>query len=291
MTLGSIIGNEKVVRRLMKAVEANNISHAYLFEGNGLVDKLQISENFVKAILCLSPSGGDSCELCSSCKKINHGNHEDLIYLRAEGSSIKDEVVFQLQGRLGKKPYMGIRNVAIIENADTMTLRAQNRLLKTLEEPWPGTIIILLSENMENLTQTILSRCVIYKLNPLHMGENTNITDKAIHIAQMLLRRKAFYEIVKKMDEYTATKEAAYQLLDVLETWYRDVLLFEFDIHQGSDILYYQGRLTEIEEQSRIFQRERIYSAVENIEEARNLLNRNMNIGYTLKNMILKIIA
>ena len=57
---------------------------------------------------------------------------------------------YLLQERLSKKPYYGDRNIAIIKDADTMTAKAQNRLLKTLEEPHPGTVIILLSKNILN---------------------------------------------------------------------------------------------------------------------------------------------
>lgn len=292
MSLRSIKGNHNVIKRLMQAVENNKISHAYILEGDLSVDKLQIAENFVKAILCLSDTGtGDSCESCTCCKKINHGNHEDLIYVKAEGNSIKDEEIFQLQSRLNKKPYWGNRNIAIIENADTMTLRAQNRLLKTLEEPPAGTVIILLSENIENLAQTILSRAIIYRLNSLHVAEGDNMTDQVVRVAEMLLRKRPFYEIVKGLEAYIGAKETAYEFLDVLETWYRDVSIFAFNPPGETGLLYHQDRIEAIKAQSTTYKKERIHLAIGCIEEARGQLNRNMNIGYTLKNMVLHIIA
>lgn len=134
MSLKDTKGNEKVVERMIRAIKNRSISHAYLLEGNCSINKLALAESFVKAILC-KDGEGDSCECCSSCNKLNHGNHEDVIYLAAEGNSIKDEAVEELQSRLKKKPYVGDRNIVILRDADTMTLRAQNRLLKTLEEP------------------------------------------------------------------------------------------------------------------------------------------------------------
>lgn len=288
MSLKDIKGNRNVVERMTRAIKNQSISHAYLLEGDRSIDKRGLAENFVKAILCRE-NEGDSCECCSSCNKINHGNHEDVIYLGVEGNSIKDEAVEELQSRIKKKPYVGERNIVILEDADTMTLRAQNRLLKTLEEPAPGTVLILLSENMENLAQTILSRCVIYKLNPFETLEYKNVLEGAIIIADMLLEGKAFYEIANQLSEHTASKDVAYEFLDVLESWYRDLAVFEYD--SGQQMLFHRDRIEDIRRRSRLYPRAIIEKAVSSIEEARNDLNRNLNINYTIKNMILKMIV
>ena len=170
-----------------------------------------------------------------------------------------------------------------------MTLRAQNRLLKTLEEPAPGTVLILLSENMENLVQTILSRCVIYRLNQYESDEYKNVLDGAIIIADMILDGKAFYEISARISEYTANREAAFQFLDALESWYRDLVLFEYD--PGQEMIFYKDRIEAIRKRSRLYPKGTIEKTVALIEEAKNDINRNLNINYTMKNMILKMIA
>lgn len=288
MSLKDTKDNRKVVERMSRAVMNRSISHAYLLEGDRSTDKLCLAENFVKAILC-GKGDGDSCDCCTSCSKIDHGNHEDIIYLAAEGNSIKDEAVEELQSRLKKKPYVGDRNIAILQDADTMTLKAQNRLLKTLEEPAPGTVLILLSENMENLAQTILSRCVIFKLNSFESPEYNNLLEGAILIADMLLEGKPFYAISGRIAEYTASRDAAIEFLDALEGWYRDLAVCEYD--SRNQILFHADRAEEIVRRSRLYQRNALDRAVTAIEEARNDLNRNLNVGYTLKNMILKMIV
>lgn len=288
MSLRDIKGNRKVVERMSRAIASRSISHAYLLEGDRTIDKLGLAENFVKAILC-KDGEGDSCECCPTCHKINHGNHEDLIYLAAEGNSIKDEAVEELQARLKKKPYVGDRNIVIIQDADTMTLRAQNRLLKTLEEPTAGTVMILLSENIENLTQTILSRCVIYKLNPFETMEYKNVLDGAILIADMLLEGEPFYEISAKLADYTAGRDVAFEFLDAMESWYRDLAVCEYD--PESQMIFHTSRAGDIRKRSRLYQRGALDKAVAAIEEAKNDLSRNLNINYTIKNMILKMIA
>lgn len=288
MSLRDVKGNRKVVERMSRAITSRSISHAYLLEGDRTIDKLSLAENFVKAILC-KDGEGDSCECCPSCHKITHGNHEDVIYLATEGNSIKDEAVEELQARLKKKPYVGDRNIVILQDADTMTLRAQNRLLKTLEEPAAGTVMILLSENMENLTQTILSRCVIYRLNPYETMEYKNVLEGAILIADMVLEGNPFYEISAKLADFTGGREAAFEFLDALESWYRDLAVCEYD--PDSRMIFQTERADDIRRRSRLYQKSAIEKAVAVIEEAKNDLNRNLNINYTIKNMILKMIA
>lgn len=288
MSFHDIIGNEKVVQRMSQAIISRNISHAYLLEGDRTIDKLSIAENLAKAILCEEVTG-DSCERCSSCMKMNHGNHEDVIYIKAEGNSIKDESIEEMQGKIRNKPYSGDRNVVIIKDAGTMTLRAQNRLLKTLEEPAPGTVLILLSESMENLTQTILSRCIIYKLNPSQMPEYGMSMEGAILIADMLLEKAAFYKISKKISEFTTDRETAIELLDALENWYRDLAVSTYDVK--GHLVFQTERRKEIQKRSRQYKGDALKDAIGAIEQARNDLNRNININYTMKNMILTLIT
>ncbi|WP_051280678.1 hypothetical protein [Anaerovorax odorimutans] len=290
MSLQDVEINEKIIKRIKKSIEKGNISHAYIFESDLNVNKKLIAENFVKAILCENKefsSKGNSCNICSSCKKIEHGNYEDLIYINKEGNSIKDEVIEELQVEIKKKPYVGLRKVIIIQDADTMTVRAQNRLLKTLEEPALGTIIILLSENVENLTQTIRSRCIIFRLNPNGINKFESFFLIAKEIESMIIQGKTFYEISKVLEKEISSKEEAYLFLDALENWYRDIGIYEYDNY--GELILNQDFLGEIEKKSKLYKKAQIYEAIDCIEEARNNLNRNINISYTLKKMILKI--
>jgi len=288
MSLKNLKCQRNIIDRLIASVKSSSISHAYIFEGDNSINKLELAMNFIKAILCEGQSG-DSCEVCHCCNKINHGNYEDIISIEADGNSIKDEVIEDLQTRIKKKPYAGDRNMVIIQDADNMTLRAQNRLLKTLEEPTAGTVIILLSENIENLTQTILSRCIVYRVNNYLTINYEQTLEGAISIADMLLEGKAFHNICNKLTEFTATKEVAYEFLDALETWYRDLAVIEYD--QVGKIIKNVDKLVDIEKRRKLYKKAGIHHAVKCIEEARYDLNKNINIGYSLKSMILKIIA
>ena len=289
MSFNDIKGNKNVMERMSRVIKSRNISHAYLLEGDCTIDKIGLAESFAKAILCENISEGDSCECCASCRKISHGNHEDIIYIKAEGNSIKDESIEELQSRIRNKPYAGDRTVVILQDADTMTLRAQNRLLKTLEEPAPGTVMILLAENMENLTETIRSRCTTYKLNPFEVPDCESTMNGAIQISDMLIEGAAFYKISKKLVEFTPDRPAARGFLDAFESLYRDLVISEYDIERC--LLFNAEGFEEIRKRRRLYSVGSLEKAVVAIEEARNDLNRNLNINYTMKNMILKIIA
>ena len=127
---------KRLIERISKAIINANVSHAYIIEGDSCIDKEAFAKDFIKAILCLEEPGF-GCDRCVNCRKIDHDNYEDMYILRADELSLKDAAVSGLQENLKNKPSAGNRNIAIIEGADSMTPRAQNRLLKTLEEPNP----------------------------------------------------------------------------------------------------------------------------------------------------------
>lgn len=261
-------GNEKLVKRLIATIQNNTLSHAYIFEGEVVLDKIAFTKAFVKAVLC-EEKPGIGCDECSICRKVDHDNYEDLYYVEADGASIKDEAIEKLQERLKIKPN-GERNIAVINNADTMTLRAQNRLLKTLEEPAPGTIIILLSENIENLTNTILSRCVKFRLNYYGSESYEGMLDKASSVADMLMRGEPFYRRKEAVAEVAKDNEQTMAFLDALEKVYRDFLIIP-------------------SEEGRLYKKSQIYQNVNLIEETRRQILKGVSRNYALKNLMIKI--
>lgn len=287
MALRSIAGNERIVERLTESVRTGTVSHAYIFEGDSHVDKKTLAREFAKAVLCEDEQRGDACDQCVSCRKMDHGNYEDFIEIEADGSSIKDEAILSLQGKLAKKPYAGSRYVVVIADADTMTLRAQNRLLKTLEEPAPGTIIILLSENTENLVQTILSRCITFRFTGKDGGAAAEIRGQAGVFAKLAVEKAPFYKLSAALGEAGQKKEAAAVFLDCLERRYRDMAICAYD--RREELLYDPEDREELKRQGRLLTADRLSAAVSAIEEARRDLSRNINTGYALKSMILKL--
>ncbi len=266
MILKDIENNNKTVRRLSFIVEEKQLSHAYIFEGNEQCNKKEVADAFLKAIFCKSDALG--CEECINCSKINHGNYEDIVYISKSGNSIKDEAIEALQGKLKNKPIAGDRNIAVIENADTMTARAQNRLLKTLEEPNAGTVIILLVDNAENLLQTVRSRCVVFHLNPFNSRDYSEIEEEARRLLTQALGKVPFYKLSENIRKVSAEREQAEFFLDAFEICCRDLVLEPNEEYIAS---------------------ERIFEAIHLVEEARNELHQGINVGYTIKKLILKL--
>lgn len=289
MSLKQIQGNEQMIGRMKEAAKSREVSHAYILEGDESVDKLRIAREFVKAILCeRQQEDGSSCDLCLSCQKIDHENHEDVFFLKTDKNSVKDEAVEEMQRRLFHRPNASDRNIAIIKRADAMTLRAQNRLLKTLEEPAVGTVILLLSENSENLVPTIRSRCILYRFTSSQKELDEEILMAAAQTGELWMSQKPFYRLTKAIEPALADRASALAFLDALELWLRDCLMSQYD-SQG---VLPQGRWPQTKERLRELARccgkESIYAAVKAAEEARRKLQHNINTGYALKGMLLK---
>ena len=265
MNLKCSINNAKLKERLEKAVIDGRISHAYLFEGPSYIDKCDFARSFVKGVLC-PDNLGENCGKCSICEKIDHDNHEDITYISREGLSIKDAAIENIQDKLNVKP-LGDRNVVIINDADTMTARAQNRLLKTLEEPPGDSLIILLSENINNLAQTVLSRCVKFRIEGTQQDTGHA---KAEKIVEMCLKGKPFHEITDEVRTYLKDKEKIEQLLDSMEQVYRKLI-------------------TENQKDVPLYKFDDIYESIKAIEEARKHIKQGMSPGNALKKLILEI--
>ena len=261
--------NEGLIRRLNELVASGGISHAYIIEGDSWLDKTSFAETFAKGIFC--PKGlGENCGDCGMCDKIDHGNCEDLVYVRPEASgNVKDENIETMQEVIKTRPF-GKRHVVIIENADHMTLRAQNRLLKTLEEPPGDTVIILLSENIENLTPTVRSRCVRFHINHLGSEKYDHMMQTAEDLIEMFGRKAGFFEVMLKINDIIRDKESISALLDCMEVTYRNML-----VDQGGRVTAYSPEdLTE-----------KIYL----IEEASTDIRMNVSPASAIKNLIIKI--
>ncbi len=260
--------NNNLIVRLDNVVKDNRISHAYIFEGSGCIDKKSFAESFVKGILC-SKDLGENCGMCSNCSKVDHENHEDIIYISADGGSIKDADIISMQDKLKTKPF-GERNVVIIEDSDTMTLRAQNRLLKTLEEPPGKSIIILLSENIENLAQTIQSRCVKYRINYFGNGNYNSMIEKASRVAEMTLNRQPFFKIKKEIDDLIGSNEETAAFLDALQVVYRNMLM-----ENTKGISLYKNDI--------------LIDNIHAVEKARKQIKEGVSPAYAIKNLLLSI--
>ena len=155
----NIVGNETAKATLKKAIDLNKTSHSYMFVGISGIGKRTIAKDFGKALLCLDEN--KYCNKCKSCIEFDSNNNPDFIFIEPDNGSIKIDQIRNMQKEVSEKPIISNNKVCIINDADLMTVEAQNCLLKTLEEPPAYMTIILVGTNESNFLPTIKSRCTI----------------------------------------------------------------------------------------------------------------------------------
>lgn len=281
--------NFQNINRLAGSIINSKLSHAYIFEGQNREETTQLAIEFVMGIFCEKQSGR-ACGTCETCMKFKHENLEDFILVKSSGNSVKDEDIIYLQRRLRNKPFSAIRNVAIIENSDTMTIRAQNRLLKTLEEPNGNNIIILIANNKGNLISTIQSRCVNVKVNDnyeININDQLVLEYDLIQIAHIIAAKKSLHDFNQHISNISKDRESAKEGLEILETWFRNMLLNKTMVWSLDNIkMNTENNLLEIEKD---ISKSSLVNIIENIEIAKSDLDSNVNVAYALKSMLLKI--
>jgi DNA polymerase-3 subunit delta' len=151
-------------QRLWTAETRGRLGHAWLLAGPAGLGKRLFADRLTQALLCLHPGAeGTPCGTCSECHLFMAGNHPDLqrIVPDAESASgdIKVDAVRALVALESLTSHRGRRKVIQVVPADAMNRAAANSLLKTLEEPTQGTLLLLVSDDATRLPATIRSRC------------------------------------------------------------------------------------------------------------------------------------
>lgn len=161
-------------------------------------------------------------------------------------------------------------NIIIIDGADSITVRAQNRILKTLEDPQTASIIMLLSENSENLIQTIRSRCLTLRINvsEIEKDEETLLMEKdARTLMEDIIKAEPFYKLMQRYEDCFTAKKYVAIMLDEMEKYCSKSLKEAVE----------NGYLEEMAE------------AISLLERARQDLRIGVKPSYAMKNLILQL--
>ncbi len=172
-----IVGQEGATDFLRRAIATDRLAHAYIFAGPPGVGKMTTARAFARALLC-ERADGEPCGECRACAKVDHETHPDLYVIGPQGRGRMIPVaVFRdpdtgegLLHDLSLTPVESARKVALIDQAHAMTTATANCLLKTLEEPPPGALLILVTPRPDDLLETIRSRCHRVRFNALRPG-------------------------------------------------------------------------------------------------------------------------
>jgi DNA polymerase III delta' subunit len=163
-----VIGHENVRDALRTALDGDRLPHALLFAGPAGVGKSLVARHLAASLLCAAVEGRP-CGSCARCVQLAAGTHPDFVPIElAEGKKeIGVDAIRRLKRRMALRATAGAHKVAVIDDAERLSIAAQNALLKTLEEPPPGSHLVLVTASPRALLPTVRSRCRLVTFRPL----------------------------------------------------------------------------------------------------------------------------
>ena len=213
-----IIGHEKIKEHLQKAIGYQRVSHAYILSGEEGMGRKTIAKAFAMTLLC-EKHGTEPCMECHSCKQFLSGNHPDVIWVTHEkpASIGVDDVRIQINDTVSIRPYSSPYKIYLVDEAEKMTVQAQNALLKTIEEPPEYVIFILATTEVHKIPITILSRCQHYDFKRISIETITDRMRDLMQTEQVEVEEKALRYIAKAAD---GSMRDALSLLDQCIAFY-----------------------------------------------------------------------
>jgi DNA polymerase III subunit delta' len=314
-----------VLNMLKNSLVKNRVAHAYLLEGIRGTGKREIALLLTKSLFCESIIDRyKPCEECNNCRRINHSNHPDVHIVEPDGLSIKVDQIRSLQVEFSKKGLESLKKVYLLIHADKMSVSASNSLLKFLEEPNPGTVAFLLTEQPQKILPTILSRCQILTFHPLSplvmikqlvengveplkaplLAQLTNSLDEAqkLNVDEWFAQAQKIvvklYEVLKKNPleamvtlqtewfPHFKDKEQIHRGLDLLLLIFKDLLYIQLDRQEQIVFREENERLQQFALQT---SGRRISDQMSAILDAKRKLERNMNPQLMMEQLVLKL--
>ena len=306
MYFEKIRGQRFAKKYLSNSIKSNMISHAYMFEGPSGVGKNTMARDLATTLLEME----------------NLFNSPDYIEITPDGNSIKIAQIRKLQSDILVKPYKSYK-IYVIDEAQKMTVEAQNALLKTLEEPPKYAIIILITNNKESLLDTIKSRCEIIKFTPIPLVEvadyltqigvdknrasllanfSRGSMQKAIELSESedfhIMRDEvqkyveifltgSMLDIMDIQSSIEKYKDNITNVLDLLVNYFRDIMMVKENV--DSSMIINLDRLVFIKNMSTKITYSQLSKIIDIIEETKNKLRSNCNFNISIQVMTLNI--
>jgi len=316
-----LFGQEKAKLLISKALAANRLPHGYIFKGPEGVGKRLYGRGLAAALNCRDTKRIGACGICSSCKKYRSMNHPDFMEIRPQKGVIKIDQIRQLIKDISFPPYESEMRIVILEDIHTMRREAANSLLKTLEEPPPGNVLILTAESSQEILATLTSRCQVIPFVPLNLSETCTILkqhgidqDSAMLLArlsegspgrallyQQLEMVEVFEEVIlfvsdpgkdpdgnvghllKLAEKMSSFKDDFPALISLLRLWVRDLLV-------GDDgITATVGKGIPVTVQSKSWSTDELFAKLQALDRAEQELARNCNRNLVAEVLLFKL--
>lgn len=313
------IGQASIVESFRNEIKNNTFGHAYVLTGDTGIGKKTLAHYMAKTILCTDREINQApCGICRACRSFEDNINPNFTVIRHETRNIVIKQIRDLIEDISIRPSEG-KKVYLVEEADRMTIQAQNCLLKTLEEPPAYAVILLTSSIFESLLITIRSRVVQISLKPYTLPEMKRILDnKAInsigkeHLFSLsrgipgkaiaLISDKSFEvnrERVMKFvfdnttfsalefNQYLSKNKGAFlTCMDILESVYRDALMALYSLDHG---LINSDKKDNILKYAKEHSTYYITDKISRIQEVRSNLKRNLNYQLAVDMVTLEV--
>ena len=300
---------------LTNSIKNNKISHAYLIDGNSNEHAFDFVMSLVKVILCkYHYTNFDKCGSCNLCNRIDSGNYPEVKIISSDSLVIKKEQLLELQSDFSKISVEGDYRIYIIKDCDKMNKQASNSLLKFLEEPEEGIIAILLTNNINKVLKTIVSRCQLITLaKDRHFNSDSTLKNFAYSFCSSQEEIDNFLEDQSKKDMIEAIikfilyyEENGLDIMIYLKKmWYNNFLtrddnimavflmvLFYFDVFKYKYSLndyFFCDYLDELKNVSNANSLDDILKKIDKCVEIKENLEYNLNTNLTIDNLVIGV--
>lgn len=324
-----IIGHEWAVNQLREHVAQNRLRHAYLITGPQGLGKRTLALHLAQAAICTQPPApGEPCGVCANCRRLAKMQHPDLNVIQPEltGGTLKVDQIRDLQHTLSLSPYEAAYRIALLLHFENAHSSAANALLKTLEEPGPKVLLILTADSPESLLPTVVSRCEVLRLAPVHLktlsqglqtqyrldAERANLLAHLSggrpglaltynqqpelldqrnnwldeHLSLLASNRIDRFAYAEASTKDPKEREMPRQMLRVWLSLWRDVML---ESTGASTPLVNYDRANAVHQIARLLNRDRARQAVMGIERTLGLLDMNVNTRLALEVLMLDL--
>ncbi|MDP9751512.1 DNA polymerase III subunit delta' [Thermoanaerobacter pentosaceus] len=315
-----IYGHETVLNIFKNVISQNKISNAYLLVGEKGLGKRFMAEYFAIMVNCKKETE-KPCFKCSSCLKLMDKNHPDVFFIEPEENSIKVDTIRYITNEINIRPYEANKKIFIIDQADKMTVSAQNAFLKTLEEPPLYGLFILIASQQQKLLPTIISRCNIVRFgkeskntiknyliceqnipekeaevlahiadgnfdqaNKLTDNEYLNFRKETIQEIEKILTIRGF-EVIEEFEFFDKNKDNIEEILKIMLYYVRDLLIYK--VTKDASFIKNIDFLNKIQQMESQLTINKLNNIINKIEQFNSQINSNVNYQLAVENLLL----